>query len=154
VSCRGTPGRNRLHRAGVSRRDVSRRERERLHHAVMRHPTGFATILAAATILTGCGPALPLPIGPQVLLVAHDIAWEPQSLRIQAGQQATVIVDNREPDVPHGFSIQGAGDDDLFAGQIVAGPARTTYVIPPLAPGGYLFLCPVHPMMQGKLAVG
>jgi plastocyanin len=56
--------------------------------------------------------------------------------------------------VPHGFSIQAANGQDLFTGQIVAGPARTSYVVPPLAPGGYLFLCPVHPMMQGKLVVG
>jgi hypothetical protein len=119
----------------------------------MRAAFAFWTI-AVAVAATGCGGALPVPIGPQVPLVAHDIAWDPVFFQIPVGQQVTVVVDNRDPGVPHGFSIQRPDGTDVLAGQIVAGPARTTYVIPPLAAGGYLFLCPVHPMMQGKLAVG
>ena len=98
------------------------------------------------------GPALLPPTGPTI--TARDIAWSAGFLQVPAGQPVSITVDNQDAGVPHGFSIQRPAGGDLFMGEIVAGPARTTYAIPPLAPGGYLFLCPVHPVMQGKLAVG
>ena len=120
----------------------------------MRPSVSGAVVLAAAMTVAGCGSTLPLPLGPQAVLTARDVALVEPGLQIPAGRQATVVVDNQDAGVPHGFSIQAANGQDLFTGQIVAGPARTSYVVPPLAPGGYLFLCPVHPMMQGKLVVG
>jgi len=118
----------------------------------------FATLVSmSALLLAACapgqpGPALLPPTGP--VIAAKDIAWDPAFMQIPAGQAVSITVDNRDAGVPHGFAIEMPGGQQLFTGQIVAGPARTAYAIPPLAPGGYLFLCPVHPVMQGKLAVG
>ncbi len=114
----------------------------------------FAVSLLAV-IVVACapgqpGPAILPPLGPTI--TARDIAWVEGGLEIHVGQP-TIVVDNQDAGIPHGFAIQGPNGGDLFTGEIVAGPARTTYSIPLLAPGAYLFMCPVHPNMQGKLVV-
>jgi heme/copper-type cytochrome/quinol oxidase subunit 2 len=124
------------------------------HHGAMRI-VGLASIMPL--LLLACapgqpGPAILPPTGP--VLVARDIAWVAPFLQIPVGQPVTITVDNQDAGVPHGFAIQSPQGQQLFMGEIVAGPAKTAYGIPPLAPGGYLFMCPVHPNMQGKLAVG
>jgi plastocyanin len=107
-------------------------------------------LLLVACVPGQAGPAILPPIGPTI--TARDIAWVDAGLEMRVGQQQ-VTVDNQDAGVPHGLTIQNAHGDQLFIGEIVTGPAKTTYSIPPLAPGGYLFTCPVHPMMQGKLVV-
>ncbi len=42
----------------------------------------------------------------------------------------------------------------VFKGDIITGPAKTTYNVPALAAGAYTFVCSVHPNMTGTLKVG
>jgi plastocyanin len=41
----------------------------------------------------------------------------------------------------------------VFKGQIITGPAKTSYQVPALTAGNYTFLCDVHPEMTGTLTV-
>jgi plastocyanin len=50
-------------------------------------------------------------------------------------------------------SIHGDGQD-LFEGEVVAGPTTVTYAVPALDPGEYAFVCDIHPEMTGTLVAG
>jgi hypothetical protein len=129
------------------------RTRQRLHRI------GAAV---AAGLLAGCGllPASPTPTAPPVgpgpveELIASNIDWQPKRMDLPADVPATVVVDNRDPGIPHGLEIRRMDDGRvLFRGAPVVGPAVTRYVLPALVSDAYVFVCPVHANMTGELFV-
>jgi hypothetical protein len=116
----------------------------------------LGALALVGAIVVACVPGRSGPAiltGGAPVLVAKDLSWSDAFLQLPVGQPLPVTVDNQDPGIPHGFAIHDPDDRVLFRGEIVVGPARTEYSIPALGPGSYIFLCPVHPNMQGKLVV-
>lgn len=91
---------------------------------------------------------------PVVELVAQDIAFNPTNLTVPASGPFEIAFDNRDAGQQHNVAIFDNPDfsgTPVFDGELVAGPAQTTYRVDPLAPGPYSFLCVVHPTMTGQI---
>jgi plastocyanin len=89
-------------------------------------------------------------------VTASGLAFDTSTLTIPAGAPSTLRFDNKDAGTPHNIAIYPSESDQtspLFRGEIVTGPATTTYQIPPLDPGSYYFHCDVHPTMNGSVAV-
>jgi plastocyanin len=50
-------------------------------------------------------------------------------------------------------AITDSSGQQVFKGEIFAGPGSRQYPIPALAAGTYTFACSVHPQMTGTLTV-
>lgn len=97
----------------------------------------------------------PPPPGGAVTVVAQSLAFNPTAISLPAGAEAAILLDNRDAGIPHNVSIYTQpGGDALFEGEIITGPAQTTYRLPAPEPGQYHFQCDVHPQMSGTVAVG
>ncbi len=92
-----------------------------------------------------------------VNLVARNIAFDLSTIIVPAGQTITVNFDNQDQSVPHNFAayMDQFATTPIFVGQIITGPAKTTYTFTaPSRPGRYFFRCDVHPTtMTGTLVV-
>ena len=91
---------------------------------------------------------------PVVELVAQDIAFNPTDLTVPAGVPFQIAFDNRDAGQQHNVAIFDNPEfsgTPVFDGELVTGPAQTTYNVDPLAPGPYSFLCVVHPTMTGQI---
>ncbi|MEX0626235.1 MAG: cytochrome c oxidase subunit II [Chloroflexota bacterium] len=107
-----------------------------------------------AAIRSGETPAPSVPAEATVLKVsADDTAFDTKALEVAAGQTFKIEFANNE-DVDHNVGIWKGGEE-LFRGEIFAGPATKTYVVDGLTAGEYTFICDVHPLpaMTGTLTV-
>ena len=122
-----------------------------------RTVTGSA--LAIVVAVAGCNlvqPSSQPAVGPGPVedLVAHGLAFATNRLDLPAGVPSTIILDNRDPNVPHGLVVRTMDDGrEVFRGEVVLGPGSIRYLLPGLVPGGYDFFCPVHPIMAGQVFV-
>jgi hypothetical protein len=108
---------------------------------------------------TGGGPGCS-PHGPSLALVAKNIAYDTKCLAAPANTALTIRFTNRDPGTTHNVHILTANPAsdpnarNLFVGQLVTGPATSTYRVPALRPGTYYFHCDIHPtIMFGSLLV-
>ena len=92
-----------------------------------------------------------------VNLVAHNIAFNMSTITVPAGASVTVNFDNQDSGIPHNFAVytNSSATTEIFRGQIITGPATTTYhFTAPSTPGTYFFRCDVHPTsMTGSFVV-
>ncbi len=90
-------------------------------------------------------------------LVAKNIAFNTSKITVPADAQVTINFNNQDSGVPHNFAVyqSSAATNAIFKGQIVTGPAKTTYTFTaPGKPGTYYFQCDVHPtQMNGQFMV-
>jgi plastocyanin len=96
------------------------------------------------------------PNGTKLAIAAQNVAFSTDCLAAPAGKAFTIAFDNKDPGVPHNISIYAdeSASTALFAGDLVSGPATTTYRVPALDPGTYFFRCDVHPTtMTGTFIV-
>ncbi len=93
--------------------------------------------------------------GTTLSLTAQNIAYDKQTLQAPANTAFTISFNNMDQGVPHNVSIHkdSPTGQEIFKGDIITGPAQTSYTIPALAPGTYGFVCSVHPNMTGTLTV-
>lgn len=119
-----------------------------------------AGIVLASTMVMGCGAptaneAPPSVVAGQLVLVARDIAFTPAEVSMTSGTALTVVLDNQDVGVPHDVLLLGGPGEGtkLAKTEIVSGVAQARFSIPPLAPGGYRFICDVHPTMTATLQV-
>lgn len=82
------------------------------------------------------------------------------SLSAVADRPIAIEFDNQDDGVPHNIEIMSADPatdpsaESLFQGEIITGPTKTTYHVPPLPAGSYFYRCTVHPTtMTGTLTV-
>ncbi len=91
---------------------------------------------------------------PVVTLAAANIAFEPTSLTVPAGEAFTLQFHNQDANTQHNVQIfddpKFAGTP-LFSGALVTGVRQTDYEVDPLEAGAYFFHCEVHPTMTGKM---
>jgi plastocyanin len=91
---------------------------------------------------------------PVVTLAAFNIAFEPTSLDIPAGEAFTLRFNNRDAQTQHNVEIfdnQDFGGQALFAGDIVTGVRTVNYAVDALPAGDYFFRCIVHANMTGTM---
>ncbi|MCC7565374.1 MAG: cupredoxin domain-containing protein [Methanomicrobiaceae archaeon] len=105
-------------------------------------------------------PAEPSPAAPETVtvdLVAEGIAFDTDTITVPAGAEVTMNFENRDPGIPHNFAayMTPAATDSIFVGEIITGPATTTYTFTaPEEPGTYFFRCDAHPaQMTGDFIV-
>jgi plastocyanin len=86
-----------------------------------------------------------------IALVAENILFDQNQITVPAGSRVTINFDNRDAGVPHNIAVHKnqAASESVFIGNIITGPAKTTYdFTAPSKPGKYFFRCDVHPMMM------
>ena len=112
-------------------------------------------IVAAGALIVACDPAIPertIPPTVDLRLTAEAIAFDAGWIDVPAGVAVTIDLDNRDVGVPHGMVLatrtSGVLPRELASSEIVTGPGHVLLRLPPLAPGPYLVMCPVHPIMQ------
>jgi plastocyanin len=93
------------------------------------------------------------PSGATLDISAQNIAYSTDALSAPANQPFTINFDNEDTGVPHNVAIHDAAGTEVFKGEIITGPAKAPYAVPPLAAGTYQFMCSVHPSMTGTLTV-
>jgi outer membrane protein assembly factor BamB/plastocyanin len=90
-------------------------------------------------------------------LIAKNIAYNRSTITVPAGANVTVNFDNQDASIPHNFAVYEtpAAEKVIFRGDIITGPAKTTYnFTAPDKPGTYFFRCDVHPsIMTGQFVV-
>ena len=91
---------------------------------------------------------------PVVTLAAANIAFEPTSLTVPAGEAFTLRFHNQDANTQHNVEIfddPEFGGTPLFAGDLITGVRQADYAVEPLEEGTYFFLCIVHPTMTGEM---
>jgi plastocyanin len=119
-----------------------------------------AFVGAAAGIAMLAGGVAIAVIGPQeeevepfhAALAAPEGAtsegFSTDALEVEADVPIDLEFDNQDPSVGHNVQIFDGPDDSaasLFQGEVITGPAKKTYPVPPLPEGEYFFHCEVHP---------
>ena len=88
---------------------------------------------------------------------AMAVKFEQASIELAADVPTQLRFHNMDVGIPHNVAIhEGTVDTvgvELFQGEIFNGDDERLYDIPPLAAGGYVFICTVHPNMVGALTV-
>jgi plastocyanin len=81
-----------------------------------------------------------------------DTRFDTPCLAAPAREPFTVRFDNEDSDT-HNLDIVDRGKS-LFSGPVVVGPNVTTFSVPALPAGVFVFRCDVHPtQMQGTFVV-
>jgi plastocyanin len=120
--------------------------------------TAGVAMLAGGVALAVVGGTEEEPGGggqkPVVTLAAANIAFEPTSLTVPAGEAFTLRFHNEDANTQHNVQIfddpKFAGTP-LFSGALVTGVRQTDYEVDALEAGAYFFHCEVHPTMTGKM---
>ena len=91
-----------------------------------------------------------------VQISASGIKFEQTDVAVPAGGAFKIDFDNKDPSTPHNVVIhQGdANGAVVFTGDTVTGVAIKTYDVPSLTAGAYVFVCTIHPGMQGNMTAG
>jgi plastocyanin len=105
---------------------------------------------------TGSEPPSAGGVAEPSTVVAQNLAFDTSTITLPAGQPSTITFDNRDAGVQHNIMIttDSSLTTQLFNGELVTGPAKVEFQIPPLEAGEYYFLCLVHPTMNGSVTVG
>jgi plastocyanin len=93
-------------------------------------------------------PAPPANAGDVTIGATSPLAFTTDALTVPAGEDFTMTFDNQEPGVPHNVSIytDQSATQPLFQGEVITGPATTTYQVPAIDAGEYFFRCDIHPV--------
>lgn len=91
-------------------------------------------------------PQPTLPPDAQVIdLSATGVEFSTEELEVPAGVPFIIRFEITDAQNHNVSILPPAGGDPLFTGEIFQGPDVREYVIPPLPPGEYQFICDVHP---------
>ncbi len=95
------------------------------------------------------------PSGTSLSLTAKNVQFDTACLAAPADTAFTIEFDNQDAGTMHNVSIHGSDGAELFEGEVVTGPTKTTYDVSALPAGTYAFQCDVHPtQMKGTFVVG
>ena len=89
-------------------------------------------------------------------VTAQGLAFDTGTITLTAGKESTITFSNDDAGTQHNIAIFPSSTElstPLFRGDLVTGPDKVTYTIPPLKSGTYYFHCDVHPTMSGQVVV-
>ena len=95
--------------------------------------------------------------GTALAIVAADNKFDKDCMAVPPDQAFTIELDNQDIGIPHNVSIYDTanGKKELYKGEIISGPSKTTYQVPAQAAGKYEFICDPHEeFMRGAFIVG
>jgi plastocyanin len=123
-----------------------------------RWGTGLVMVIASAALVGGCSGEPAATTGPpamvEIRIVAKDVAFVPATASATAGVPLHLVLDNRDPGIPHNLALMANGSTKLAETEIVTGPASVAVDVPGLIPGVYQFVCTIHPSMVTPLTIG
>jgi cytochrome c oxidase subunit 2 len=93
----------------------------------------------------------PPTAGPVIELGALNLAFDKTTLETPADQPFQIHLANKDNATQHNVEIKNPDGSVAFKGDLITGPADTTYDVPALKAGSYPFVCTVHPTMTGTL---
>jgi plastocyanin len=138
---------------------------------VRGRPLVFPLLIFAAVALVAAGgvasvvwgdraPKNAEAAGPKeesVTLTAQGLKFLETKLTFVAGAKIALKFENKDAGTPHNFALFPGPETTgkpFFQGDLVTGPAVTTYTFTALEqPGEYAFHCDVHPTMKGTVTV-
>jgi plastocyanin len=116
-------------------------------------------LVASVTALAACGggddgaglAAEPVPDDPDVVIIAEDMAFDPDEVAVPAGEPVTIVVDNRDEGVNHNIHVEDAPSPNKTSLEQGVSQQALTVTLPA---GEYEFVCDIHPNMTGTMAAG
>lgn len=92
---------------------------------------------------------------PGPTIVAKGLAFDTDTIDLTEQTATAITLDNQDTGTQHNIEIftDETLQESLFAGELITGPATTTYTVPGLDAGSYYFHCAVHPSMSGTVNV-
>ena len=113
----------------------------------------LAAVLAACGTTSAGGGSAPDPADADVTVTAVDMAFDPGTVTVAAGESFTIALVNKDA-MPHNIAIytDSSKSEKLFEGEMVTG-GTVVYDLPALDAGEYFFDCSLHPNMTGTLVV-
>ena len=94
--------------------------------------------------------------GTALTIVADDNKFDKDCMAVPPDQAFTIELDNQDWGIPHNVSIYDTANDNtvLYKGEVIYGPRKITYSVPPQAEGTYEFICDPHAeFMRGTFIV-
>ena len=113
----------------------------------------LAAVLAACGATSADGGSAPDPADADVTVTAVDMAFDPGTVTVAAGETFTIALVNEDA-MPHNIAIyaDSSKSEKLFEGEMVT-DGTVVYDLPALDAGEYFFDCSLHPNMTGTLVV-
>jgi plastocyanin len=115
----------------------------------------IAVVLAATAAACGGAAAnVTPPPSADASVTAQSGSFSPGEIDLPTDQPVEIFFRNLDP-ADHNVAIyrDASAADKLFEGDAINN-ASTTYEVPPLPAGRYVFRCDVHPNMTGTVVVG
>ena len=113
----------------------------------------LAAVLAACGTTAADGGSDPDPADADVTVTAADMAFDPGTVSVAAGEAFTIAFVNEDA-MPHNIAVytDASKSEKVFEGEMVT-DGSVVYDLPALDSGEYFFDCSLHPNMTGTLVV-
>jgi plastocyanin len=113
----------------------------------------LVAVLAACGTTSADGGSDPDPADADVTVTAVDMAFDPGTVTVAAGETFTIALVNEDA-MPHNIAVytDDSKSEKLFEGEMVT-DGTVVYDLPALDAGEYFFDCSLHPNMTGTLVV-
>ena len=119
-------------------------------------PLSAAPFLVVAVLAAGCGgdddgsglSSEPVPDDPDVIILAEDMAFDPDEVTVPAGEPVTIVIDNRDKGVNHNIHVEDAPAPNKTSLELGESQQALTVTLPV---GEYEFVCDIHPDMTGTM---
>ena len=125
----------------------------------MRPLAALPLLLAAVGALAACGgddgdagpSSEPVPDDPDVVVVAENMAFDPDAVDVAADESVTIVIDNRDDGVNHNIHVKDAPEPNRTQLELGISQQALTVALPA---GEYEFVCDIHPAMTGTMVAG
>lgn len=109
--------------------------------------TALVAVAACGDDSDGTGlSSEPVPDDPDVVVLAEDMAFDPDELQLPADEPVTLVIDNRDEGVNHNIHFEGAPEPNRTSLERGVSQQALTVTLPA---GEYTYVCDIHPNMTG-----